>query len=100
MMNGTMVWEHARYMAGRLMDAHPGDSGAQVRDAYVRILSREPQPEEQSGALASLDEFTELWKARLAKDNTDAPVSSTGRWNALATLCHALINSAEFAFID
>jgi hypothetical protein len=100
MMNGTMVWEHARYLAGRLIDAHPDDRSAQLADAWWRILARDPAPEEKSQALASLDEFTQLWKERLSKDNGDAPVHTTARWNALATLCHTLLNSAEFAFID
>ena len=96
MMNGTLLWDHARYLAGRLVD-EGGDVAAQ---AYQRILSRNPSPDEARDAQASLSEFTRIWEEKLKSDNTEAPVALTARWQALATLCHTLLNSAEFAYVD
>jgi hypothetical protein len=99
MMNGTMVWDHARYLAGRLIDEH-SDTGAQVEQAYLRVLSRAPSAAERDAASESLLDFTRIWKDKLAADNGEAPVNATARWQALASLCHTLLNSAEFAFVD
>ena len=100
MMNGTDVWEHSRYMAGRLMDESGTDPAEQVEAVFLRTLSRRPSDEEQQESLAALNEFGEMWPARLAKDRDPAPLGWKSRWLALASFCHTMLNSAEFSFID
>ncbi len=100
MMNGTDVWEHSRYMAGRLMDEIGTDPAEQVEAVFLRTLSRRPSDEEQQESLAALNEFGEMWPARLAKDRDPAPLGWKSRWLALASFCHTMLNSAEFSFID
>ena len=100
MMNGSDVWEHSRYMAGRLIDEIGPDPREQVEAVFLRALSRKPADDEMRDSLASLKEFTEIWPTRLQKDRDPAPVEWKSRWLALASFCHSMLNSAEFSFID
>ena len=100
MMNGSGVWEHARYMAGRLVDEIGPDPREQVEAVFLRTLSRPPSATEMSDSLAALDEFAEIWPKRLQKDRDPAPLRWKSRWLALASFCHTMLNSAEFSFID
>ena len=71
-----------------------------MEQAYLRILSRNPTPSEIGQAQEAWNKFTVIWKERLSKDNEESPILTNARWQALASLCHTLINSAEFAFVD
>jgi mono/diheme cytochrome c family protein len=100
MMNGSDVWEHARYMAGRLIDEIGPDPREQVEAVFLRALSRRPTEAEMSDSLAALDEFADIWPTRLEKDRDPAPLQWKSRWLALASFCHTMLNSAEFIFVD
>ena len=50
--------------------------------------------------MTAISEFAKQWPARLESDNTDGPRASNANWLALANFCHAILNSAEFSFID
>ena len=100
MMNGSDVWEHSRYMAGRLIDEIGPDPREQVEAVFLRALSRKPIDDEMKDSLAALGEFAEIWPTRLSKDRDPAPIEWKSRWLALASFCHSVINSAEFSFID
>ncbi len=100
MLNGSDVWEHSRYMAGRIIDDVGIDQGEQVDAIFLRALSRKPTADEKRDSLEALDEFARMWPARLEKDQESAPTGWTSRWLALASLCHTVLNSAEFSFID
>jgi hypothetical protein len=100
MMNGSMSWDLARYMAGRVIDEAGADTSKQIEAIYLRAFSRRPAPDEVAEGLSAIAEFHKEWPARLAKDNGEAPRESAASWLALANYCHALLNSAEFSFID
>ena len=100
MMNGSDVWEHSRYMAGRLIDEIGPDPREQVEAVFLRALSRRPAADEMKDSLAALDEFTAIWPKRLNKDRDPAPLQWKSRWLALASFCHSVLNSAEFSFVD
>ena len=100
MMNGSTAWELARFMAGRVIDDAGEDRTKQIEAVYLRAFSRRPTPGEVSAGLEAIAAFQKGWPDRLAADNGDAPRSATARWMALANYCHALLNSAEFSFID
>jgi len=100
MMNGTMVWEHAKYMAGRIIDETGEDAGEQIRQAFQRTLGRAPRQAEFDALSDSYAEFGKLWPGRLARDNPQAPRSHLAKWMSLTTVCHTLLNSAEFAYVD
>lgn len=100
MMNGSMAWELAKYMAGRVIDDADGDRARQVELVYLRALSRKPTEAEVKTGMEAIAGFREAWPARLTADNGAEPRAATAGWLALANFCHAILNSAEFSFID
>ena len=100
MMNGSMTWDLAKYMAGRVIDEEDGDRGKQVELVYRRAFSRAPSADELAIGIGALAQFRKQWPDRLKTDNGDAPRSGEASWLALANYCHAMLNSAEFSFID
>ncbi len=100
MMNGTTVWEHSRYMAGRIIDRVGYDRTRQIGQAYLQALSREPTEWELERSRAALEQFAHHWTSRLRDDRGPTPVRWAAQWRALSSLCHTLLNSAEFSFVD
>lgn len=100
MMNSEQMWEFARYMAGRVIDEAGSDRKRQVELVYLRALSRLPTDFERQESEAALEQLARHWPERLKKDNQDAPIEPTANWLSLASLCHTVMNSAEFIFID
>lgn len=100
MMNGSMTWDLAKYMAGRVIDDADGDRERQVELIYLRALSRKPTAAEAKTGMEAIASFREIWPARLASDNGAEPRAATASWLAVANFCHAVLNSAEFSFID
>ena len=100
MMNGTTVWEHSRYMAGRIIDRVGYDPTRQIGQAYLQALSREPTEWELERSRAALEQFAGHWTSRLRDDRDPTPVRWAAQWRALSSLCHTLLNSAEFSFVD
>lgn len=100
MMNGSQTWELARYMAGRIIDEAGDSEPKQIELIYTRAFARKPSPDEIKIGQEAIAAFRKEWPARLATDNQDAPRQATTNWMALANYCHAILNSAEFSFID
>ena len=101
MTNSPVMRDHARYLAGRLLDLSPDNQPKQIEDLYVRALSRRPTADE-TGRRDSRPEQARMGagKSILRAEKSDAPVASTAKWYALADLCQAVLSSAEFAYID
>ena len=100
MMNGASALEHARYLAGRLIDEHPGQTEIQVAAAYKRILSRPPAGEEVALAASDIANLRKHWSAHLDETRYAGPRQAAARWMAVGSFAHALLNSAEFLYID
>ena len=100
MMNGEAAHEHARFLAGRLVDKHPNDRASQVAEAYERILSRRPTGAESELAMQDLESLDRHWLAHLDQAKHAGPRRDAARWMALGSFAHALLNSAEFLYID
>ena len=100
LMNSELMRNHASYLAGRLMDEAPADPEKQVEDLYLRVLTRYPRTDEKRRVLASLDTLGGEWKGHLEKKNEAAPRGPTAQWSALSSVTLALLNSAEFLYID
>ena len=100
LMNSELMRNHARYLAGRLMDQAPGDPEKQIENLYLRVLTRYPRADEKQRVLASLDTLGEEWKVHLEKRNEAGPRGPTADWSALSSVALTLLNSAEFLYID
>lgn len=98
--NGSMSWDLAKYMAGRIVDESGSDRARQIENLYLRAYSRKATTEEIKLSLDALQEFEKQWPERLKQDLSEAPHAAQAQWLALANLCHAILNSAEFSFID
>ena len=100
MMNSEILRANSRYMAGRVIDTAGDDPEAQVRRVYLAALSRPPSADEQADAVSTLGQMTRAWRRRLEATLPAEPVTMKARWLALATLCHTVLNSAEFLYVD
>lgn len=100
MMNSEQMWEFARYMAGRVIDEAGPDRDRRIERVYFRALARPPTEQEKLEGREALDQLVRHWPERLKKDNQEAPIAQTADWLALAGLCHTVMNSAEFIFVD
>jgi hypothetical protein len=47
--------------------------------------------------LAALDRE---WLKQVQAEGSEEPVKTLAHWLALATLCHTVLNSAEFLYVD
>lgn len=96
LMNNGMIRELSESLASRVAQTAGSDPTNQIRTLYRITLSRLPTMEEEGNARATLQELTAKWSEPARQlENRPAPAN-----RALANLCHALLNSAEFIFID
>ena len=99
-MNGSALLQHARFLAGRLVEQHPNDVPGQVQSAYEQVLTRAATAQEVDQAKVDLTELTTHWKTHLTTVKYDGPRPVAARWMAMGSFVHALLNSPEFIYID
>lgn len=92
LMNDAAVRELARQFADRVQREAGNDFARQVEKAYWISLTRPPSDEELTACLQTLTSLTEQWTKQV-------PAAEASR-KALATLCHTVMNSATFLYID
>ena len=98
LLNHELVWHLAEQLAARVLAQAPTDSNAQVHAAYWLALSRAPSDTEASLTLNALQQLQTHWASAAANGHSLA--SSAVRLKALTTVCHALLNSAGFLYVD
>ncbi|NQV25146.1 MAG: DUF1549 domain-containing protein [Rhodopirellula sp.] len=116
LLNNAMVHELARHFADRVIaeagtsesaavggeNATPADPPVQktqiphawLQKVYRLALSRNPTAEELEATTAALTRLQAHWRV------TDGATDDSAARNALASFCHAIMNSAEFLYID
>ena len=89
-----------RQLAGRFGDrvSSCGNEEEQVRQIYWIALGRPPAHAESSTCVETLRELKESWLKQLAASNDTAQEEAERR--ALSTLCHTILNSANFIYVD
>ena len=100
LMNSQFVLSAARRLAARLIDSAADDIQEQIGLLYLTAFSRDPSGEERQAATAAVAAFRKEWVKHLESEKILEPVSTKAPWLALADLCHTLINSAEFLYVD
>jgi hypothetical protein len=98
LLNNKLIRDHSLSFAKRIEQEVKHDRYAQVQRIYQIALSREPSEEEKQLALNTLTELTAAWEQRLIK--SPDPNGASAQTRALANLCHVMMNSAEFLFVD
>jgi hypothetical protein len=99
LMNAPVMTEHARYLAGRIIDA-AADQRGRIGQVYLRVLSRPAGAAEVERGAAALARLTERWRAHLGERNEAVPREWMAQWHALGDFIHTMLNSAEFAYVD
>jgi mono/diheme cytochrome c family protein len=106
LLNDTAVRELAAQFADRVLRVARDDPARQVQHVYWTALSRPPSAEERAACLQTLMTLTDQWaKEPALRDNganrpCSTPLNSAAARKALTTLCHTLMNSAGFLYID
>jgi mono/diheme cytochrome c family protein len=100
MMNSEVIRQRARYFAARLIDEFGDSQEKQVEQIYLRSFARRPTGQETALAVRDLSDLTTKWSGYLESQKNEAPRAATSRWYALADLCHAVLSSAEFTYIE
>ncbi len=87
-MNSEFGFEHSRKLAEMLLAMPDVTSKRRVEVAYMRILNRYPTADEVDTVLTYMQKYTEKY----GKENADR--------EALESLCHVLLSSNEFLYLD
>jgi hypothetical protein len=93
MLNDAFVTEQARFFARRVAATGPAPNEATVRTAYRLALARQPDPAELAICTQLLDRQA---AALRAAGRTGQEAGSL----ALEHLCHALLNTSEFLYVE
>jgi mono/diheme cytochrome c family protein len=99
LMNNATIRDLAARFARRVEREAGASPGEQVERLYQLALSRPPTPAEQRLALSSLQQLTAAWSAELKRRGKPAGETEASR-RALANVCHTLLNSAAFLYVD
>ena len=97
MMNNKMVHELAGSLADRIHEQVGDDFDRQIDALYRIVLSRLPDQDQRVATKYALLEMRKQWneQANASDDQQRSPAL-----RALDNLCHALLNSAEFVYVD
>jgi cytochrome c553 len=98
LMNNGMVEQLAAELAKRVRRDAGGYSDRQVDAVYMTALSRAPSTEERKLGVAALEALADEWEKQLSA--TGDPDRELAELKALATYCHAILNSAAFLYVD
>jgi len=91
LLNNDMVELIADFFASRVEREVGSDPATQVERVYLLALSRSPSQGEKLAGVEALRNLKEEWA------KTHLRTAST---KALATYCHAIVNSAAFMYVD
>jgi len=97
LLNDSSIREMARQFATRVRRVAGDNPMRQVEHIYWVALSRPPSVEEMKICLESLASFARQSTADVALAGESKAESSP---DALATLCHTVMNSAAFLYLD
>jgi hypothetical protein len=98
MMNNGMVQQLAGDFAARVSRESGADAADQLDRAYRIALGRSPTREEKAVGMDALSKLTNRWDRYLAAPGK--PGHDAAQRKALASFCHALVNSAGFLYVD
>jgi hypothetical protein len=98
LLNNDFVHQQSAAFAERVMREAGEDAGQQVERAWWLALSRAPSESERAAALEHLQKQRERFVVSAVDGTSLDPVEAERR--ALASLCHVLLNTNEFIYVD
>jgi len=97
LLNNEFVHEQSRQLAARVTAEAGADPAAEIDRAWWLALGRAPRDDERAAALAHLTSQ----RARFSTNADGGAVSNDlAGQQALASLCHVLLNLNEFIYVD
>jgi hypothetical protein len=97
LMNNGMISQLAEDLARRIESEAGTEAARQIERIYSVTLGRLPDADEQALGQASLARLTDRW---ITEAGNAQPDHALAAHKALATYCHAILNSAEFLYVD
>ena len=98
MLNNGRVHDLARDLARRVREEAGPEPRAQIEHMYQLALARAPGPEELSLQLEAHERLREQWPVPVSVGADEE--EDLALLGPLANLCHAMLNSAEFCYLD
>lgn len=100
--NNGLVQQLAEAFAGRIERESAAQPARQIERIYMMAFGRAPTVEEVKLGEEMLSRFAAQWRASAAVAGSVAgvPADTDATHHALVTLCHAILNSAEFLYVD
>lgn len=92
LMNNGMIDDLAASFAARVIAEAGMDQAEQIDRVYLRAFGRHPTSQEFTSGLSALARLANQWAAQEERD--------AAAHKALATYCHAVLNSASFLYVD
>ena len=104
LMNGDFITRQAGKLAESVIAAAPDSTSDRIRSVWQRVYGRTPSAEELRLASVFLDEQIELQRngksdVDQAQPKTDSDLTVEDK-SAFETLCHMLLGSNEFLYVD
>ena len=101
LMNNKMVHELSLDLAKRLIAEFGQDQQHQIQRLYLVALGRPPNDEEQQVMSETLEQLEVKWREQLPTDSkAQDDLESEAAQKAFANLCHVVMNSAAFLYIE
>ena len=105
MLNDTFILAQSKFFAEHLCRESPGSLRAQIRQAWRRVLLREPAAKDLQNALLFIAEQGESIRAAQAsgvpsKKTDKLEVQADPQTLALASFCQALICQNQFLYVE
>lgn len=97
LLNDAMVYRLAGLFAERVEHQAGDNVDERIRHVYAIALAREPTSEEADSARETLRQLEQQWRIKL-RDQAGSEQQAAHR--ALTNLCHAIMNSAAFLYVD
>ncbi len=93
LLNNQLVFDLSRSFASHIKSQAGTDPTAQVLAIYLTATGRPATEAELTAGTQALADLTEQWQQAAAEGNSPSDL-------ALGDLCHAVLNSAAFLFVD
>ena len=88
-----MVYDLSRSFASRVKTEAGSDANQRVAAIYLVALGRPATDGERGAGIEALEQLTQHWQQAVTDGKSPQDL-------ALADLCHALLNSAAFLYVD
>jgi hypothetical protein len=100
LLNNAWIRELANALAQRVHLEAGTKPVLQVERLYWIALGRPPTTEERTASLRALADLDAAWHAQQPHGERDRVGAPSGAQRALASLCHSIVNSAAFLYVD